>query len=46
MRVRLLLVGLLVGLIALVPAAAQAAVPSAGTVSQATARPPGPAARS
>ena len=38
MRVRLLLVGLLVGLIALLPAAvSHAAVPSAGTVSQATA---------
>ena len=36
MRVRLLLLGLLLGLIALLPAAVHAAVPGAGTVSQAT----------
>ena len=36
MRARLLLLGLLLGLIALLPAAVHAAVPGAGTVSQAT----------
>ena len=36
MRARLLLLGLLVGLIALLPASVHAALPGAGTVSQAT----------
>src|SRR4029450_10827124 len=36
MRARLLLFGLLLGLMALLPAAVHAAVPAAGTVSQAT----------
>ena len=36
MRLRLSLLGLIVGLIALLPSASQAAAPSAGTVSQAT----------